>query len=639
MLKKIKNKNQSPYKVSIVVPVYNIEKYIGRCLDTLVKQTLNDIEVIVVNDGSTDNSQKVIDDYAKKHSHIIKSFIKENGGVSDARNYGIKKASAEYVGFVDGDDFVDVKMFEKLYKQAIKSKADIVVCDFYRDYGTKLQKSNKLGDCENYDTSVKDEPKLLLASSVYVWNKLFKRDLFIKNNIFFPVGQCFEDSAIIYNLLFLANKISFVEEELYYYQLSRDGSITNTVNRRMFDVIKSCENILKFYNKQNEYNDRLSEIVEFLCLHHLFVRMEAFIKSDNNKLAFEFATEMYNFIEINIPNWKENKYFISRKNRTRRRKKKFNFLITHKQILLLYLKTPKNFRSKIRNIINKVIGRKKKAKGSVLSKERLRQLQMIELNILLEVDKICKKHNITYYLGEGTLLGAARHQGFIPWDDDLDILMFRKDYEKFIDVTMRELPSHLLLLNNLTYKKYHLPLTKIVTKDNQGFINVLDSNLTDHTGPYIDIFPVDFLPFNPSKNSKEYIKLKKIRYYRYLLLFKVNYKSVNTLRKLMYRIISKFLPFKYFHKKIYKLSTKYNEDEKTVYAVNFASSYSLQKQIVPKEVYGKPKYIEFEGHFFPVPNNYKKLLKTIYDNYEELPPLHKRLPKHSFYDELSEEKV
>src|SRR5574344_2022066 len=101
-------------KVSVIVPVYNVEKYLPKCLDSLVNQTLQDIEIIVVNDGTKDNSQKIIDKYAKKYKNI-KSYIKENGGLSDARNYGVAKANGEYISFIDSDDYIDKKMLEKMY--------------------------------------------------------------------------------------------------------------------------------------------------------------------------------------------------------------------------------------------------------------------------------------------------------------------------------------------------------------------------------------------------------------------------------------------------------------------------------------------------------------------------------------------
>ena len=114
-------------KVSIIVPVYNVSAFLPRCLDSLVNQTLKDIEIIVVNDGSTDESQAIIDTYSANYPHIIKAFKKQNGGLSDARNFGIKRATGDFLGFVDSDDFVDITMFEKLYHKAYETDSDIAI--------------------------------------------------------------------------------------------------------------------------------------------------------------------------------------------------------------------------------------------------------------------------------------------------------------------------------------------------------------------------------------------------------------------------------------------------------------------------------------------------------------------------------
>ena len=131
-------------KVSVIVPVYNVEKYIKKCLNSLVNQTLDEVEIVVVNDGSPDNSQKIIDEYTKKYKNI-KSYVKENGGLSDARNYGIKRATGKYISFVDSDDYIRKDMLEKMYNYAIQKNFDVVVCDSINVYsdGTEiLIKSN-----------------------------------------------------------------------------------------------------------------------------------------------------------------------------------------------------------------------------------------------------------------------------------------------------------------------------------------------------------------------------------------------------------------------------------------------------------------------------------------------------------------
>ena len=124
-------RNFDSIKVSVIVPVYNVEAYLERCLDSLVKQTLEEMEIIVVNDGTKDNSQAIIDRYAAAYPQKVISLIKENGGLSDARNYGIPYAHGEYIGFVDSDDYLNVTMYQKLYDRAAETDSDIVVCGYY----------------------------------------------------------------------------------------------------------------------------------------------------------------------------------------------------------------------------------------------------------------------------------------------------------------------------------------------------------------------------------------------------------------------------------------------------------------------------------------------------------------------------
>jgi CDP-glycerol glycerophosphotransferase len=116
-------------KVSVIVPVYNVEKYLAKCLDSLVHQSLKEIEIIVVNDSTKDNSQEIIDTYKTQFPSIVQSYIKENGGVGEARNFGLKHASGEYIGFIDSDDYVELDMYEKMYELACKNDSDLVVCD------------------------------------------------------------------------------------------------------------------------------------------------------------------------------------------------------------------------------------------------------------------------------------------------------------------------------------------------------------------------------------------------------------------------------------------------------------------------------------------------------------------------------
>ena len=234
-------------KVSVIVPVYNVESYLDKCLNSLAKQTLKEIEIIVVNDSTKDNSQDIIDKYQKKYP-TIKGYIKENGGVSDARNYGIKKANGEYIAFVDGDDYVTYDMYEKMYNKAITNNFDMVVCDLNYVYDDKIVEVSS--NIEKDTTCVKD-----IYTTMYpcVWNKIFKRTLF-DNDVYFKKGVWFEDVDFLYKLLPYVKNIGVVKEPFNQY-VQRPGSITYTFDKRLYDYINNFNGLVEFYKDRNFYEE------------------------------------------------------------------------------------------------------------------------------------------------------------------------------------------------------------------------------------------------------------------------------------------------------------------------------------------------------------------------------------------------
>ena len=208
-------------KVSIIVPVYNVEKYIDKCLSSLVNQTLNDIEIIIVNDGSIDKSEQIILKYKEKYPSKIVYLKKENGGLSDARNFGMPYAKGNYIAFLDSDDYVELDTYEKLYNRAIQTDADMVECDFYWEYSDK----------KIHDTSAnyKDESDMYANARVVAWNKLYKKDLIINSGIKFPKGLRYEDLEFFYKILPQLKKIELINEPLIHY-VQRDDSITYVQN-------------------------------------------------------------------------------------------------------------------------------------------------------------------------------------------------------------------------------------------------------------------------------------------------------------------------------------------------------------------------------------------------------------------------
>ncbi|MEC5395677.1 glycosyltransferase family 2 protein [Bergeyella sp. RCAD1439] len=232
-------------KVSVIVPVYNVERYLAKCLDSLVAQTLDDVEILVVNDGSTDGSRALMQHYANRYPDKIRIFDKENGGLSDARNYGLDRAEGEWIGFVDSDDYVTETMFEEMYALAQKHRADVVWCN--------LQKVNERGEVAQKLTQVphlpekillKEHPSVLADLSYFACNKLFKRSLFEGKR--FRKGMHFEDIQLIPQL-FLQSEVVAQTQAYHYQYLERSDSITKTHNRRGLDILRAVADVEKTF--------------------------------------------------------------------------------------------------------------------------------------------------------------------------------------------------------------------------------------------------------------------------------------------------------------------------------------------------------------------------------------------------------
>ena len=237
-------------KISIIVPVYNVEKYIDKCLKSLVNQTLKDIEIIIVNDGSLDRSEEIIEKYVKDNPTKIKYYEKKNGGLSSARNYGLEYATGEYITFLDSDDYVETNMYEEMYNLAKEENADMVECDFIWEweYGKKI-----------FDTrrEYKTKEEMMRKPRVVAWNKIYKRESI--NKIRFPEGLIYEDMEFFYKLLPNLNKISYINKYFVHYT-QREDSITNKQTEKVEDIFKILDNIFDYYIEHNLYNKYEKEL-------------------------------------------------------------------------------------------------------------------------------------------------------------------------------------------------------------------------------------------------------------------------------------------------------------------------------------------------------------------------------------------
>lgn len=289
-------------KISIIVPVYNSEEYLSKCLDSLVNQTLTNIEIILIDDKSEDKSKEIISKYCCKYrERIIPIFLEKNMGQGYARNIGICKANGEYIIFVDSDDYIDLEMCEILYSKAKEKDFDIVCFDINKIIDGKLKKQ-KL----QYDSNIEGDIDInkrnkIFKSSGYFTTRMYSKKMLLLNKLKFPEGIHYEDSMFNTLALLYANSIAKVDRALYFY-LIRNNSSSNSYNQeRLYDRIETTELMFKEVNKRKLY-EKYKSLVDYkyinMTVGNIHLCLDMFEKVNINKLVYIKS----NLIE-NIPNF------------------------------------------------------------------------------------------------------------------------------------------------------------------------------------------------------------------------------------------------------------------------------------------------------------------------------------------------
>lgn len=235
-------------KISVILPVYNVEKYIRKCLDSIINQTFKDFEAILVNDGSTDDSQKIIDEYVQNYPDVFRAFSEDNKGVSEARNFGFKKATGDFVVFVDPDDILSKYFLEELYQNAIKNKCDVSICSYKfvksQDEELKYKKERSV----IYDKRSFLNHFLVRDISFVVVSMLIKRDLILENNIYFDKRIRFsEDLMYMWDIILHSKKIIYTDNRLYGYYLRSNSTMTSSskekINNSFYYIKEKLNNL------------------------------------------------------------------------------------------------------------------------------------------------------------------------------------------------------------------------------------------------------------------------------------------------------------------------------------------------------------------------------------------------------------
>lgn len=315
-------------KLSIIVPVYNTSEYLPSCLDSLIYQDLSDYEIIIVNDGSSDNSGEIAAYYADAYPKLFRVITQENGGLGAARNTGIENANGEFLVFLDSDDKLSPSALPEIMEE-LKDEADIYIFD--------LQQVNINGDfigvingSKQKGTFTLEEYPELLFQAPAACNKIIRRSLFIENNISFPRRLWFEDLWTIPKLYITARSIKYIEKKWYHY-LMRSGSITNSKNvQRNTEIIDAVDEILGFYSKSGYY-EKYKPQLEYMAFYNQFLTSctRVNLAQWNSPVQAQLVD---NFIK-KFPEYKKNKYVLSMP----KKYKLLDKLISNRQWLALHI--------------------------------------------------------------------------------------------------------------------------------------------------------------------------------------------------------------------------------------------------------------------------------------------------------------
>lgn len=297
--------------VSVIVPVYNTERYLRRCIDSLLNQTLPEIEIIAVDDGSTDTSPAILDEYAAKHDNVI-VFHKENGGQASARNLALRHCTGEYIGFLDSDDHVKPEMYERLYTKAKTDHLDYVGCG-YCDF-TYDKDGNDVILSGYHGHKVSREPREMYRfGDVCPFINFYRQDIVKEAGAYFPEGLIYEDTAFFAQLIPFIHSIGFIEEVLAYRLLRANSTITITKPEKVAQIFKVIESLIDFY-ESHEIMEQYRDELEYFCIRILFCSSLERISSvsgfwERQKLVKQTVDSVHKW----FPDYKCNAYFSNSK--------------------------------------------------------------------------------------------------------------------------------------------------------------------------------------------------------------------------------------------------------------------------------------------------------------------------------------
>lgn len=348
--------------ISVIVPVYNSEKYIGKCIESVLEQSHKNIELILVDDASTDASLRIMNNYAKDYSGLISIIIQErNSKQGAARNRGVKEAKGKYILFLDSDDMLDRNACGDMYTEAEKWNADIVFCD-YQCFGQGIEEYCSHVSLPYMGYLDVNKKKALLTTSVVPWAKIIKKSLITDNDIYFPEGKFYEDQATTYLYYLYAGCVSKVEKALYRYRLTGESTSTEKNNTRHFQSLEMAKLLINRLKERGFY-DTYQQEIEYFAIEQMYCLSIERANLQFDEFPINYADKLMEALRTEFPDFLNNvyyKFFMSE-----RRSRIIQMHLESKEALIEYIKADKkdfcpNYTSKLKEHVIKLCRLKEK---------------------------------------------------------------------------------------------------------------------------------------------------------------------------------------------------------------------------------------------------------------------------------------
>lgn len=681
---------KTPY-FSVIVPMYNVQRYIKLCIDSILNQTFKDFEIIIVDDASPDDSYKICHERYGKNEKVRIIRHEKNQGLGSSRNTGIKNARGKYIYFVDSDDLIMKDTLEKIYAVAEKTNADVIRTAghfvTYQDDEKPIEVSKMKTVWDTYNTEglLKDDKYYRLMEHYYTprnfttaWLCCYKRDFFLKHSIKFE-SIISEDELFTIEIYCFAEKYYVMHSAFYVYR-RHSGTIMTSYNH---DRVKKAIAALPIIeNKLNKILPNVKQFAESNVARKRFVKriLSGMVETHIKPLYNNFNEELDSTIQESLlPIFGEStglaQYLLDDLNITARKADEFkqkNLQLTRQlqqagkqnaDSTDKLLASQNNLLEKMNGLIeqqNKIIQSQTSTSQEVFVKDlyhdeirdgflvtsHRKKLWNVQIGLINEFARICKKYNLHWFAYGGTLLGAARHKGFVPWDDDVDVAMFRPDYEKFKQVAADEIKYPYFFDNWYNHRRESdvTPDTEtqfpFLTRANEAryfgmgsfptfpVIKLRDSRTTmiefpdrknANQGIWIDILPLDMAPPLTSKKDADNFEIARE------LLTATSYPEIirNTMKanqplKITYDSLNQFLKLPYRQRGAYfdsfmlkNFSPTENMDQFRLYRTGKDKPIAYPFKDTEKVI-----YMPFEQIEIPVPAGWENCLKSQYGDWQ-----------------------